>query len=86
MPGNAVLSIRLGEQTKERLERLAAATRRSKSFLAAEAIKEFLAVQEWQIAGIEKAMASADSGQLISHEDVADWIASLGGDDELPAG
>ena len=84
MANSSVLSVRLNEQTKEKLEKLAAQTRRSKSFLAAEAIEEFLAVQEWQIAGIEKAIASADGGMLIPHDEVGDWIASLGADDEPP--
>ena len=84
MTNSTVLSVRIDAETKARLGRLSGSMKRSKSFLAAEAIEEFLAVQEWQIACIEKALASADSGKNISHEDVGSWIASLGTDDEIP--
>ena len=84
MASDTVLSVRLDTSTKERLDKIARAMRRSKSFLAAEAIEEFIAIQEWQIAGIEKAIASADGGRVIAHEDVRSWAASLGSDAELP--
>jgi toxin ParE1/3/4 len=48
------------------LERLAKNTGRSRSFLAAEAIAEYLAINEWQVAGIKRAMASLDRGERIA--------------------
>ncbi len=84
MTSSSVLSVRIDAATKERLDKLAVATKRSKSFLAAEAIEEFIAVQEWQIAGIERAIASADAGELIDHEEVRAWVDSFDTDDELP--
>ncbi len=84
MPDSAVLSVRIAKPTKQRLARLAKALRRSQSFLAAEAIDEFVAVQEWQIVGIEDALAALDRGEGVPHQDVKSWAASLGGDDELP--
>ncbi len=84
MADSTVLSVRIGKPIKKRLARLARAMKRSQSFLAAEAIEEFVDVQEWQLAGIEKALASLDRGAGVPHEDVKAWAASLGTDKERP--
>ena len=64
---------------------LAKGTGRSRSFLAAEAIGEFVDVNEWQIAGIKRAMQSLDRGEGIAHEQVKEWVRSWGGGKERPA-
>ena len=84
MADSTTLTVRLAPDVKRRLESVAAHVRRSKSFLAAEAIEEFLAVQEWQIAAIEDGIAAADRGDLVPHEDVRAWAASLGSKRKLP--
>ncbi len=84
MPDSTTLTVRLTPDVKRRLESVAARVRRSKSFLAAEAIEEFVAVQEWQIAAINEGIAAADRGDLIPHEDVRVWVASLGSKRKLP--
>lgn len=78
MAGSTTLTVRVTPQVKRRLESVALRVRRSKSFLAAEAIEEFLAVQEWQIAAIREGMAASDRGNLVPHEDVQAWAASVG--------
>jgi predicted transcriptional regulator len=84
MVDSTTLTVRLDRSVKRRLDALARSTKRSKSFLAAEAIEEFVAVQEWQIAGIEAALESLDRGESVPHEEVEAWAASLGTDDEAP--
>ena len=79
-----VLSVRINLAIKDRLAKLAGSMKRSQSSLGAEATEEYVEAQEWQIAGIEKAIAAADRGEVVPHEDVGDWIASLGTDTELP--
>ena len=69
---------------KKRLERLAKSTGRSRSFLAAEAIQEYLDVNEWQVAGIKHAIASLDRGEGVPHERVRNWVGSWGGSRERP--
>lgn len=59
---SATMTIRLDDALKERLEKLASATHRSKSFLAAEAVKEFVELNEWQIQEIQTAITEADNG------------------------
>jgi predicted transcriptional regulator len=69
-------SVRVGRSTKSRLEKLAKNTGRSRSFLAAEAISAYLDSNEWQVAGIAKALASLDRGKGIAHARVSEWVAS----------
>lgn len=73
------MTIRLDDDVKDRLEYLADATKRSKSFLAAEAIRAFVDSNEWQIAEIQTALKEADAGDFASDEDVAavarKWLA-----------
>jgi predicted transcriptional regulator len=73
-----VLSVRIDVETRKRLEALAKQSRRSKSFLAAEAIAAFVEAEHWQLAETERAMAELDSGHGIPHADVSGWIRSWG--------
>ena len=84
MGESTTLTVRIDSAIKDRLEGLADATKRSKSSLAAEGIEAFVELEERQIAGIKKAMASLDHGLGVIHQDVEAWIASLDTDDELP--
>ena len=54
---STTVSVRIDPVIKKRLEKLAKSTGRSRSFLAAEAINEYLDLNEWQVAGIQKAAA-----------------------------
>jgi RHH-type rel operon transcriptional repressor/antitoxin RelB len=67
---STTMTIRLESAIKKRLDRLSAATSRSKSFLAAEAIREYVAVNEWQIREIRAAIAEADAGDFASDAEV----------------
>jgi predicted transcriptional regulator len=82
--GSTTFTVRVDAAAKKRLERLAKSTGRSRSFLAAEAINEYLDVNEWQVAGIKQAIASLDRGAGVPHEQVKDWVTSWGGDNERP--
>jgi RHH-type rel operon transcriptional repressor/antitoxin RelB len=82
---STTFTLRVDAAVKKRLEKLAKNTGRSRSFLAAEAITEYLSVNEWQVAGIKTAMASLDRGKGIPHQQVKDWVGSWGNDGERPA-
>lgn len=64
------ISFRIETENKARLKRLAEQSGRDQSELAREALDQFLSIQEWQIAGIERAMAQADAGDFASDRDV----------------
>lgn len=63
---SATMTIRLEPDLKKRLDQLAAVTRRSKSFLAAEAVRDFIELNEWQIQEIKDALKEADNGKFAS--------------------
>ena len=68
---STTMTIRLEVEVRDRLNQLAEATRRSKSFLAAEAIRAFVENNEWQIREIRAALREADAGDFASDKDVA---------------
>jgi RHH-type rel operon transcriptional repressor/antitoxin RelB len=72
------ISFKLDAITKRRLEALAAATRRTKTFVLEEAIHQYLDLNEWQIKSIEEGLADAKAGRIINHETlVAKWEQRL---------
>jgi len=80
------LSIRIDAETKKRLDALSKLSKRSKSFLAAEAITAFVDAEEWQLGEIRDGIAELDSGQTVSHEKVSKWLETWGkpGDTKVP--
>lgn len=68
---STTMTVRLEDEVKDRLDNLAQATQRSKSFLAAEAIRLFVETNEWQIGEIKVALKEADAGDFASDKDVA---------------
>jgi predicted transcriptional regulator len=72
------LSIRIDAATKKRLDALATRSKRSKSFLAAEAIAAYVESEEWQLGEIKAGIAEVESGQEVSHERVSKWLSSWG--------
>ena len=65
-----VLTLRLEPGLKKQLDKLAKATQRSRSFLAAEAIREYISLNEWQIEEIRKAIGEADRGEFATDKQV----------------
>ena len=65
-----VMTIRVDRKTKQRLEKLAKAMDRTKSYLAAEAIRAFVDLNEWQIGEIKAALKEAEAGDFASEEEV----------------
>jgi RHH-type transcriptional regulator, rel operon repressor / antitoxin RelB len=72
------LSIRLDTETKKRLGALAERSKRSKSFLAAEAIARYVDTEEWQLGEIQAGLADIEEGHAVSHEKVSKWLKSWG--------
>jgi predicted transcriptional regulator len=80
MAQSSTMTVRLDRDIKTRLEQLARATQRSKSFLAAEAIRDYVELNEWQIAEIESAIQEAERGDFASDSEVADVFRRRGAD------
>jgi RHH-type rel operon transcriptional repressor/antitoxin RelB len=79
------LSIRIDAATKRRLDALSKRSKRSKSFLAAEAITAYVESEEWQLGEVQAAMKELDKGRGVSHEHVSKWLRSWGTESETKA-
>ncbi|MHC8304702.1 CopG family ribbon-helix-helix protein [Pseudomonas sp. PB3P13] len=66
----SVMSLRLPDEVADTLASLAKATGRSKSFLAVDALREYLAREAWQIEEIQKAILEADAGDFATEDEV----------------
>lgn len=72
------MTVRIEERLKERLDKLAKATHRSKSFLAAEAIREFVELNEWQVEEVKQSIREADAGEFASAGEVSEVMGRWG--------
>jgi RHH-type transcriptional regulator, rel operon repressor / antitoxin RelB len=78
MPDSTTLTLRLSRDLKGKLDRLAESTRRSRSYLAAEAIAEYVDANAWQIEEIGKAVRKADAGgPFVRNEEARNYLDSL---------
>ncbi|WP_027685324.1 CopG family ribbon-helix-helix protein [Rhizobium leguminosarum] len=68
MAGSTTMTIRVRPDVKEKLDRIAADTQRSKSFLAGEAVAAYVERELEIIEGIKRGMADAEAGRVIPHE------------------
>jgi len=77
MPESSVLTLRLDAKLKNKLDRLSKSMNRSRSFVAAQAIQEYVSVNEWQINEIKKGIAEADAGDFVSEKEMQQTIRRL---------
>jgi RHH-type rel operon transcriptional repressor/antitoxin RelB len=81
---STTFTVRVEPKVKKRLEKLAKSTGRTRSFLAAEALNDYLDLNEWQVAGIKRAIVSLDRGEGVPHQEIEDWVNSWGRKRERP--
>ncbi|AGQ28891.1 MULTISPECIES: CopG family ribbon-helix-helix protein [Serratia] len=74
----SVMSVRLSEDLSEQLEALAKATGRTKSFLAGQAIRDFINREAWQIAETQQAIIEADQGDFVSDDEMEARFKKMG--------
>jgi predicted transcriptional regulator len=86
MSDTTTIPTRVNTQLKNDLERLAKSTKRSKSYLAAEAIADYVALNAWQVEEIRKAVGKADAGGLfVTDEEAGRYLDALArGEDPAP--
>lgn len=70
MAASTTMTIRLSPEVKEKLDRIATDTRRSKSFLAGEAVSAYVDRELEIIEGIKRGLADAKAGRVVPHEQV----------------
>jgi predicted transcriptional regulator len=70
MANRSVISVHTKPETSKRLEELATLTRRSKSFLANEAIERYLSEEEAFINSVSQGMADVAEGRVFETDEV----------------
>ncbi len=68
---SAAFTVRLDETTLGALDRLAEKTERSRNWLVAKAVEDYVARNAWQLAKIEAGITAADRGEFASDDEVA---------------
>ena len=68
-PMNA-FTVRLKEETASKLDRIARKLDRSRAYVAAQAIEDFVAREEWQLTEIEAGLTEANNGEFASDAEV----------------
>jgi len=69
MPASTAMTIRVSPEIKSTLERIAIDTRRSTSFLAAEAVSACVERELQSLDGIKRGLADARLGHVVPHDD-----------------
>jgi len=73
-----VTSLRLPDELRERIDALAKATGRNKSYLLTEAISRYVDEEAWQIAAVEEGIRSAETEPLTAQDDLVDDLLRRG--------
>lgn len=84
MGNTTTVTVRVSAALKNRLDKLADATARSRSWLAAHALEMYVENQEWQLATIRKGKQDVQGGRIVSHGKTARWLHSWRKKNELP--
>jgi predicted transcriptional regulator len=77
MTASTTMTIRVSSETKLKLERIAADTRRSRSFLAAEAVSAYVDRELEIIEGIKRGVADAATGRVVPHDEAMAEIDAI---------
>jgi predicted transcriptional regulator len=68
MSASTTMTIRVSPEVKDKLDRLAVETQRSKSFLAGQALAAYVDHELEYIEGIKEARADIAAGRYVTHE------------------
>lgn len=77
-------SVRLPDELKAEVDRLATMTKRSRSFIVKEAVAAYMHERTAYMRELDEAMQSAASGVGHSGDQIFDWMRSWGTRNELP--
>jgi predicted transcriptional regulator len=83
MAETTTFTVRVPVDLKRRLDQLAEAADRSRSWVTADALQRYVEDQQWQMAEIEEGLRDAEEGRIIPHEKVERWLRSWGGKRKL---
>ena len=69
MPASTTMTIRISPDVKAKLGRLAQGTRRSRAFLASEAVEAYVDRELEIIDGIQRGLADVAAGRMVPHDE-----------------
>ncbi len=72
------VSTRIESKILKKLEKLSKATKRSKSYLAAEAIEKYVQEESWQIDAINEGIKEAEKGNFASDKELDNYLTKWG--------
>lgn len=75
---SSTISTRIDSNLLKKLDKLSKATKRSKSYLAAEAIAHYIDEQSWQIEAIKEGINEADKGNFATDKEVQQFFKKFG--------
>lgn len=82
---STTLMVQVPVEVRSFLERLAQQTERNLSDLVADALANYVALQQSQMSAIAETIADIDRGApMVPHDKVMAWMESWGTPDELP--
>jgi predicted transcriptional regulator len=67
---NTSISLRISEELSNKISEIAIATGRTKSFVAVQALEDFVERESWQVSEIRKSLAEADAGDFATDEEM----------------
>lgn len=67
---SAPFTVRLDPEILEALDRLADRTERSRSWLIAKALQDYVALNAWQLEKVETGLKEAEAGEFASEDEV----------------
>jgi predicted transcriptional regulator len=68
---SAAFTVQLDDATAGTLDRLAQKIGRSRDWLVAEAVQDYLALNAWQLEKIEAGIAAADRGDFVTADEIS---------------
>ena len=70
MTKDAIVTVRIDSTLNRRLEALARATKRSKSYLAAEALQSYVESEAQFVAAVEEGLRDIEADNVVNHDTV----------------
>lgn len=67
----SAFTVRLADETTSKLDQIAEKLDRSRAYVAAQAIEDFVAREQWQLAEIEAGLLEATQGNFANEADVS---------------
>ena len=79
------VSIRLSDEILKKLDVMAKCADRSRAWLMAQAVTQYVEHEAWQLDAIEKSLKKLElgEGKFIENEKVVAWLRSWGTDNEI---